>query len=209
MLPRWSDLWHRLDARSSPASVFDELTQAYHQPHRAYHSLDHIRDCLAQFDLVRHLAQFLDEVEFALWCHDVIYDPHAADNEAQSAAWATRILREAAVANEVIVRVTTLILATQHHMLPDDPDAALVADIDLSILGRPVVEFDRYEAAIRQEYEWVPEAAYRQARLRILEGFAAQPAIYQTAFFQARYEAQARSNLARSIQHLQAGETRP
>jgi predicted metal-dependent HD superfamily phosphohydrolase len=204
-LLRWSDLWQRLGSRSSSESIFEELGRAYQQPQRAYHTLDHIHNCLTQFDLVHHLAQFPDEVEFALWCHDVIYDPHAADNEVHSAAWAARVLRKAAVANEVIARVAALILATQHHTLPDDPDVALVVDIDLSILGQPVVEFDRYEAAIRREYEWVPETAYRQARLRILNGFAARPAIYQTAFFQEHYEAQARLNLARSIHRLQEG----
>jgi len=201
-LQRWSDLWQRLGARSLPAPVFDELVQAYRQPHRAYHTLDHIQDCLNQFDAARQLAEHPHEVEFALWCHDVVYDPRASDNEAQSAAWATRVLRAAGVGDEVIARVTALILATQHHTLPDDPDAALMIDIDLSILGRPVAEFDRYEAAIRREYEWVPEPAYRQARLQVLERFTARPVIYLTAFFQERYEAQARFNLIRSIQQL-------
>lgn len=205
----WSDLWYRLGTQSSPAPIFEELAQAYQQPHRAYHTLDHIRDCLVQFDSARHLAIFPDEVELALWCHDVIYDPHATDNEAQSAAWTARILRQATVADEVIARVMDLILATQHHTTPNQPDAMLVVDIDLSILGRPAAEFDRYEAAIRQEYEWVPEPAYRQARLRILEGFGARPSIYQTAFFQERYAGQARLNLAHSIQHLQEGEAKP
>ncbi len=202
-LLRWSDLWQRLGARSSPEPIFEELLQAYQQPHRAYHTLDHIQDCLVQFDSARHIAEFPNEVELALWCHDVIYDPHAADNEVQSAAWTTRVLREANIASmKVIERVTALILTTQHHTLPDDPDAALVVDIDLSILGQPVVEFDRYEAAIRQEYQWVPEAAYRQARLRVLESFLTRPSIYQTATFRERHEAQAQANLARSIRHL-------
>ena len=148
------------------------------------------------------VSKFPDEVELALWCHDVIYDPHAADNEAQSAAWTARILRQATVADDVVARVTALILATQHHTLPDDPDAALVVDIDLSILGQPVVEFDRYEAAIRQEYHWVPETAYREARLRVLESFLTRPSIYQTATFRERYDALAQVNLARSIRHL-------
>ncbi|MBI5565362.1 MAG: N-methyl-D-aspartate receptor NMDAR2C subunit [Chloroflexi bacterium] len=199
---RWSDLWYRLGAQSSPVPIFEELAQAYHQPHRAYHTLDHIHNCLTQFDLVRHLAQFPDEVEFALWCHDVIYDPHATDNEAQSAAWTARILRQAAVVDEVIARVTGLILATQHHAPFDDPDAVLIVDIDLSILGRPAAEFDRNEAAIRQEYHWVPETAYREARLRVLEAFLMRPSLYQTASFRERHEAQAQANLARSIRHL-------
>jgi predicted metal-dependent HD superfamily phosphohydrolase len=192
---RWDDLWPRLSGQLSPTSRFDELVELYSQPHRAYHTLNHIQDCLTQLALVRHLAQFPDEVEFALWCHDVIYDPHAADNEVQSAAWTTRVLREANIASDVIERVTTLIL-------PDDPDAALAVDIDLSILGRPAAEFDRYEAAIRQEYEWVPEMAYRQARLRVLEAFLARPTLYQTEFFRARFEGPARDNLTRTTRNL-------
>ena len=75
-------------------------------------------------------------------------------------------------------------------------------DIDLSILGRHVVEFDRYETAIRQEYQWVPETAYRVGRLQVLERFMARPTLYQTEFFHARYEVSARDNLRHSIQNL-------
>jgi predicted metal-dependent HD superfamily phosphohydrolase len=199
---RWDGLWPRLSGQLSPTSRFDELVELYSQPHRVYHTLDHIQDCLTQFALVRHLAQFPDEVELALWCHDVIYDPHTTDNEAQSAAWTARILRQAAVADASIARVADLILATQHHTPPDQFDAALVVDIDLSILGQPVVEFDRYEAAIRQEYEWVPETVYRQARLRVLEAFLARRTLYQTEFFHERFDGPARDNLTRSIRNL-------
>ncbi len=204
LLSHWHDLWQHLGAHSAPDPIFDELVRRYTEPHRAYHTLDHVQDCLLQLDQVRDLAERADEVEMALWCHDVIYDPHAADNELQSAAWAGEILREGSVAADVIVRVPDLILATQHHTPPDRPDAALIVDVDLSILGRPSVEFDRYDAAIRQEYQWVPEAPYREARAKVLESFLARPAIYQTAWFHDRYEVQARRNLARTIQNLRS-----
>ncbi len=204
LLSRWCDLWQRWVAHSAPEPIFDELIRRYGEPHRAYHTLDHIQDCLLQLDQVRDLAEHADEVEMALWCHDVIYDPRAADNELQSAAWGEKILTEGGVSAEVIARVQDLILATRHHTLPDRPDAALMVDIDLSILGRPPAEFDRYDAAIRQEYQWVPEAPYREARAKALEFFLARPAIYQTAWFHDRYEAQARRNLARTIQNLRS-----
>ncbi len=199
---RWSDLWQRLGAQSRLEPVLSEILRAYQQPHRVYHTLVHVQDCLTQFDSVRHLVEREAEVEMALWCHDVVYDPHAADNEAQSAAWASRVLCQGGVAAEVIACIEVLILATQHHTLPDQPDAALVMDIDLSILGRTPVEFDRYEAAIRQEYHWVPEPTYREARSKVLESFLARPSVFQTPTFRNRFEAPARHNLTRSIRDL-------
>jgi predicted metal-dependent HD superfamily phosphohydrolase len=199
LLARWRDLWRRLGAYTTPELIFAELVRCYGEPHRAYHTLDHIQDCLQQFDQVRTLLERADEVELALWCHDAIYDPRAADNELRSANWAEEILKGGGVATEVIARIRGLILATRHDIPPDRPDAALLVDIDLSILGRAVAEFDRYDAAIRREYQWVPAAAYREARAKVLESFLARPAIYLTPHFYDRYEAQARENLTRAI----------
>ncbi len=202
LFQRWCDLWRRLGARSTPEPIFDELTRYYHEPQRAYHTLAHIQDCLHQFDQVRALAEHADEIELAIWCHDVVYDPHAADNEVQSATWAERIMLDGAMATEVRARVVDLILATQHRTIPDRSDAILLVDIDLASLGYSPEEFDRNNAAIRQEYAWVPEAAYREARAKVLGSFLARPAIYQTAWFRDRYEAPARENLVRAIQRL-------
>jgi predicted metal-dependent HD superfamily phosphohydrolase len=199
---RWSDLWRRLGAQSGPEPVWSEIVRAYWQPDRTYHTLVHVQDCLTQFDSVRHLAEREVEVEMALWCHDVVCDPRAVNNEAQSAAWTSRMLKQGGVAAEVSARIEVLILATQHHTLPDQPDGALVVDIDLSILGRTPVEFDRYEAAIRQEYHWVSEPTYREARIKVLESFLARASVFQTQSFRDRYEAQARDNLTRSIRDL-------
>ena len=209
LLSHWHDLWQRLGVHATPDPIFEDLVCHYRESHRAYHILDHIQDCLLQFDSVRDLAEHADEVEMALWCHDVIYDPQAADNELQSAAWVGKILNEGSVSVDVISRVQDLIMATQHHTTPDRPDAALIVDIDLSILGRPLAEFDRYDAAIRQEYQWVPEADYREARAKVLESFLARPAIYQTAWFHDHYEAQARENLRRTIRNLREAKPEP
>lgn len=205
-LLRWRDLWHRLGAHAAPEPIFDELIRRYQEPHRAYHTLDHIQDCLRQLDLMRDLAEHADEIEMAVWCHDVIYDPRAADNELRSAAWAEKALTEGGIPADVIARVQSLILATQHLTPPDQIDAVLMVDIDLSSLGHPAAEFERGNAAIRQEYQWVPELAYREARAKVLESFLARPAIYQTAWFHDRYEAQARQNLTRAVRNLRTAK---
>ncbi len=207
LLTRWCELCKRIGVHSTPEPAFDDLVQRYAEPHRAYHTLVHIQDGLWHFDLTRTLAEHVDEVELALWCHDVIYDPHAADNEEQSAAWARSLLKESDVSVDVIERIHALILVTQHQAIPHWPDAALLVDIDLSIFGRSSEAFDRYEAAIRQEYHSVPEQTYCEARIKVLESFLARAAIYQTAWYCKHYEAPGRQNVARTIERLRTASS--
>jgi predicted metal-dependent HD superfamily phosphohydrolase len=205
---RWQHLWSRLGLdqtdRASLDQGLDELQARYSEPHRAYHTLQHLADCLHHFDEVRHLARTPGEVETAIWFHDVIYEPRRNDNEEASAQWAEQTLAKQGVATERGQRVAALIRLTDHVTEPAGSDGALLLDIDLAILGADPIRFAEYEAQVRQEYVWVPWPAFRQARARILERFLQRPTIYRTAFFQTRFEAQARQNLAASLQLLNA-----
>ena len=78
----------------------------------------------------------------------------------------------------------------------------LLADIDLSILGATAERFDEYEVQVRQEYAWVPGPLFRRKRGAILQAFLARPSLYSTPWLRGRFEAQARSNLQRSVARL-------
>jgi predicted metal-dependent HD superfamily phosphohydrolase len=199
---RWTRLWQRLGALGNGIPTFTHLAAAYAEPDRAYHTAEHIRDCLAQFDLSRNTALHPDELEMAIWFHDAVYRQGARDNEEMSAGLARRALGEAGVPEEVTGRIGGLVLATRHLTIPSEPDAVLLCDIDLSILGRAPEVFDEFERRIRREYSWVPESVYRSARAEILEGFLRRGSIYQTGYFRDRYEPQARANLARALKAL-------
>jgi predicted metal-dependent HD superfamily phosphohydrolase len=203
---RWLELWSRLGAQGSGASIFAQLAAAYAELGRAYHTAEHIRDCLVQLDLSRNLAQHPDEVEAALWFHDAVYRPGASDNEDQSAELARTALCTGAVPREVADRTAALVLATRHAGVPSLPDEQLICDIDLSILGREPGTFDAFERQIRHEYAWVPEPMYRRERSAVLSGFLRRRSIYQTDQFRQRYEALARANLEGLIEKL--GEPR-
>jgi predicted metal-dependent HD superfamily phosphohydrolase len=199
---RWIALWSRLGAQGSAGSVFAHLAKAYAEPSRAYHNSEHIRDCLIQLDLNRGLARKPEEVEAALWFHDVVYVPGAADNEDRSARLAKTALAAGAVSVEIRRRVAKLVLATRHLTVPRDPDAKLVCDIDLSILGREPAVFDRFERAIRQEYAHIAEPEYRHERAAVLAGFLRRESLYQTGYFRDHFEQQARTNLKRVLRDL-------
>jgi predicted metal-dependent HD superfamily phosphohydrolase len=198
-LGRWTALWSGLGAEGDGLSVFTRLAAAYAEPARVYHTTVHIHDCLAQFDLSRKAARRPEEVEAALWFHDAVYEPARSDNEDRSADLARTALADSGVPCDVADHIAGMVLATRHASIPNDPDVALVCDIDLSILGRTPEVFDRFERQIRREYGWVPEFAYRSARLEILRGFLKRSFIYQTEYFRNRYEVAARANLARAV----------
>jgi predicted metal-dependent HD superfamily phosphohydrolase len=194
-------LWTRLGARSDPAFVYALIADAYAQPHRHYHTLEHIGRLLALFHPVRRRRRAPDAAELALWLHDVVYDPRATDNEERSAALARQLLHAGGIGSAIADLAAALILETNHAAPPDDLDARYVVDVDLSILGATPEEFDRYEAQIRAEHAFRSEAEYRQRRSRLLQALLDRPGIFLTAEF-AAFEAPARANLARSLARL-------
>jgi predicted metal-dependent HD superfamily phosphohydrolase len=197
--PSWQRLWTALGARVIDGGVFNQLVGAYSERHRHYHTLQHLRECLAHCDAAATLARHPAEVELALWFHDAVYDPRRDDNEERSAQWAARAVLAAGCGPEVARRVEALVLATRTHDAGDDPDTRVVLDIDLAILGAAPARFAQYEGQIRAEYAHVPEAEFRRRRAQLLAGFLARPKIYSTAAFGAALEQQARSNLQASL----------
>jgi len=198
----WSDLWKRRSAQGNPLTVLQDLVARYSEPHRGYHTLAHILDCLREFQTVRQHASEPDAIELALWFHDAVYNPRASDNEEQSARLAEKVLGEAKVAGDFIHRVRDLILATRHQAAPESTDAKLLVDVDLAVLGQSAGRFDEYEAGVLKEYRWVPRAIFASKRAAILKSFLDRPAIYTTPWFQQKYEQSARANLERSVRQL-------
>jgi predicted metal-dependent HD superfamily phosphohydrolase len=199
---RWDALWQLFGVGDAAGVSFEQLRMLYAEPQRVYHTLEHIADCLAQFDAHIALAERPAEIEAALWLHDVIYDPRRTDNEERSVAWSRAALARKGVAVSIIERICEMILASKHIALPKNGDAALLVDVDLSILGRDPETFARYEQAIRQEYNWVAEVDFRVGRAAILQKFLARGRIYQTDPFHNQFELQARENLAWSLAQL-------
>lgn len=186
----------------------EELAGLYMAPDRHYHNLNHIKALLRLLEANR--AEFADAeaIEAAIWFHDAIYDSRAKDNEAKSAALAVEKLT-GAVEPKRVARIAAMIEATATHTVPEfahaasRSDAALFLDMDLSILGAPPADFDAYELAVRKEYGWVAEEAWREGRAAVLRTFLSREHIFHTDTFRRIYEARARKNMARSLVGLE------
>lgn len=195
--------WRGLGARDR--APFEDVVARYSEPQRAYHDVEHLRECLGWLSVSEELSARPLEVRLAVFYHDVVYCPRAVDNEERSAdlfrAHAS-IVQLPSASRERIVR---LIEGTALHRAHDS-DSALLNDIDLAVLGASPRQYARYEAQIRREFREFDDRAYRAGRARVLRSFLDMTSIYRTIFFNQRLEPQARSNLSNALRALEAGE---
>lgn len=191
-------------APSGTSALHQELLQAWQAPGRAYHTAQHLRECL---ELAQgHAAAELSKAQhatlsLALWFHDAVYDPKAVDNEERSARWARSALESLDVAAAQGEEVARLVLATEHLGMPVEAGGPLVdwmLDVDLAILGSGEARFKQYEQQIAAEYAWLAPADYRDGRRRVLSHFrelARVDKLYRTTWGRAELLPRALNNL--------------
>jgi predicted metal-dependent HD superfamily phosphohydrolase len=202
-IEEWRRLWGQLGAATVNGGLMNQLVAAYSEHHRHYHTLQHLRECLAHAEAVRTLARHPAELDLALWFHDAVYDPQRKDNEERSAQWAHASVLAAGCAQDIADRVSALVLATRDHVCRNEEvDTQLMLDIDLSILGASYARFDEYERQVRAEYAHVDDAAFRAGRTKFVQSLLARPAIYTTDVYRGTLEKRARENLQRSLEAL-------
>ena len=178
--------------------VFDQLKSKYSETHRYYHDLAHVD---AMLGLVTEIGISDDELELAIWFHDVVYDPESALNERASADYFLQAF-DGFFGSEFLTRVERLIMATDPRIeRTGASDEDLIIDIDLSVLGAEPEKYRAYSEAIRKEYSFVPESEYVVGRGKVMKRFLEQ-SIYATPHFIAR-EKQARINIRAELKELQ------
>lgn len=183
---------------AASVDIFERLQRLHAQRHRRYHTAEHINACLRHLDERCELAVRPELIEIAIWFHDAIYKPFSKTNEADSAKMARAFLSDHLPEADVTT-VTTMIALTQTHGQADNPDTALMLDIDLSILATSPDIYDAYTRDIRREYRWVPGSVFRKGRAKILRHFLATDQIYKTEALRRDWDAKARINMAREL----------
>lgn len=207
------DLASRFDAAVSGAggqpspSVTGDLLARWAQPHRRYHTLDHLRATLDVVDAYAAWADDIDVVRLALFFHDAVYDPHATGNEQASADLSTQMLARCSVPAAARDEVHRLVrLTAGHEVGPSDRNGALLADADLAVLAWDWPDYCAYVDAVRAEYAHVPDALFRAGRAAVLEGLLDLPTLYRIEPLRAQWEQRARANLRREIATLTASD---
>lgn len=201
---RFSDLWQRYaGAESNPDPVWAMLKLHYDEPHRFYHTLNHLHQCLGELDAASDRVEEFDAIEMAIWFHDVIYQYGAKDNEPLSAD-AFRELAAPHMAADFVNRVCELIIATKHTGDAQDVGEAFMVDIDLSGFGLPWEGYLADSNALRKEGPNVSDEQYYGGKLRFLDGLLGWKSLFQTDYFRDRLESGARTNIKRYSGDLRA-----
>lgn len=190
-----------------PGAQVEALAAAYAAPPRAYHNFDHVQAVLRHYHDIALAPGWRQprEIYLALCYHDAIYLPGRSDNEARSAEFARGEWARHGLQTEVdIERVAQLILMTARHGKLERPavdaEAALFLDADMAIVGSDAAAFDRYDAAVAEEYRaLVPAFIYRFKRKHFLRELLASPRIFLSDYGHARWDAPARDNLRRAL----------
>jgi predicted metal-dependent HD superfamily phosphohydrolase len=201
-LHTWLRIWHELGAAAGDEALHRQLLACWSEPHRHYHTPQHLRECLVHLEGARQQAQRPAEIELALWFHDAFYDVRRDDNEARSADWARDSVLQAGLPQDVAGRIHAMVMATEHEAVPEDADAQLLLDIDLAILGADVPRFEESDLQVRAEYAHLGEEEWRVGRKEVLASFLGRPRLYSTERFSCAYERQARDNLQRAMDRL-------
>jgi predicted metal-dependent HD superfamily phosphohydrolase len=201
LLDRWTAL-----AGPDSARYGRQLIDCYHEPHRRYHTTEHLADVLDAVDLLEAEADRLDAVRYAAWFHDAVYeiamDSHLT-NEERSARLAEGVLRRLNLPPDLIAEVGRLVRNSSGQQVePGDRDSAVLCDADLAILGADPEEYRQYAALVREEHRHVRDAQFRTARRKALRSLLRQPSIYRTERARELFEEAARRNVAAEIERL-------
>ncbi|MEV0594739.1 HD domain-containing protein [Nonomuraea cavernae] len=197
--------WRAVAGRSRAAeAVGAELVARWSEPHRRYHTLEHLAAVLTAIDRLAGAAGDPAAVRLAAWFHDAVYDGRPGRDEERSAQLAESALPRCGVPAARVAEVARLVRLTAAHdrLVPGDHDGEVLCDADLAVLAGP--GYDDYAARIRQEYAHVPAELFRRGRAEVLRRLLATPRLYRTPEAYTLWEAAARANLGGELAALAA-----
>ncbi|MES2734646.1 MAG: hypothetical protein V4714_23055 [Bacteroidota bacterium] len=178
------------------------MEKQYTYANRHYHNLEHIQAMLNNVEAYQLELEDADAVRFAVWFHDVIYQPIRTDNEEKSADFAVAALQQLDLPLAKITQVKALILRTKNHsehLANESSDVQFFLDFDLTILGANWDKYQEYTEQIRLEYHMFPDFMYKAGRAKMLRKFLELPFIYRTSHFRSSLEKQAKENIQKEL----------
>ena len=162
--------------------MIPELIKNYMEPHRVYHTLDHI---YSMFQVAQeHNIKLSDEQVLAILFHDAIYIPGRQDNEAKSAECFMEYCFNLKTVPFDADIVKTIILETKGHV-PSIEESKIVLDLDLYGISQSDL-FNKNSIAIKKEFQdylKISDTEYYTNNLKWIESQLKKEKIYYSDIF--------------------------
>lgn len=189
------------------------IHDSYSEPQRHYHTLKHIGHVLWLLKhelIIKTSIQNSNNVSFAVFFHDIVYDPQSKVNEDKSAELFLSFCKEASCQNLDNSLIFDYIMTTKTHCTKEhnqtsdhwgSTDMHIFLDLDMAILSVEPSAYEEYADKIRQEYCHYDEETYCKGRIHVLEQFLTQK-IYCCERIHTAWEESARHNISTEINKL-------
>ena len=180
--------------------MWPAIEASYSEPHRAYHTLEHLRYMFSLFDSCE-FSPYNNEIELAIWFHDLVYDTGElySNNEENSVQSMIMLCDLYSDRSFNIAVACEFIRATKSHTIAN-PDSniqeacILFLDIDLMILSDTNEITDKFDDQIRFEFKQYNDHDFAHGRIQALKHLQANT-LYHSKFF-SYYESFGKDNLA-------------
>jgi predicted metal-dependent HD superfamily phosphohydrolase len=182
--------------------LWEDVENNYSGKKRYYHNLLHLHNLLNLLHQAKDQIKEWDAILFALYYHDIVYNPLRTNNEDRSAEFAENKMQLIEVPKQIINQSVQQILATKKHSLSIDNDTNIFTDADLSILGQEWDLYAEYYKQVRKEYSLFPDLIYVPGRKKVIQHFLQMPRIFKTDFFFEKFEMQAKENLQKELNYF-------
>ncbi|XP_054708028.1 uncharacterized protein LOC129217718 [Uloborus diversus] len=213
---KWLNLTEGIE-RDVVESWWNVIEEELSKPSRKYHTFSHLQSMFCHMESVSNEIDDKRAVSYAIFFHDLVYDPQKQDNEEQSIELFRKFAQESGLGEDtdLMNKVIEMIAASQAHCTEvhkeegsyGNDDVHYFLDFDMSILGSEPKEYEKYAAQISEEYSFLPSFKYDFLRSKVLKLFLQIPNIYATRLFREKYERQARENLQNEIDRLSSKAT--
>ncbi len=187
--------WQLLGLPGNEA-VRDDLLERWSEPHRRYHDVRHLAQCLQALDALCAPDPVPRPVLLAAWLHDAVYQGEPGADERASAALAPALLG-GLIGDDEVAEVSRLVLGTiDHDPAPDDRNGQLLSDADLSVLALNRGRYHVYVRDVRDEYARFDDEQFAKGRLRVIDDLLGREQLFRTERGRALWQQAARANLA-------------
>ncbi len=187
--------------------LWDAAEKLYSVGRRAYHNFQHAVDVFKRVQLMDgHLGlQNPQAMYLAALFHDAIYTHGDLENEIKSAIAMEEAAMEHGVHSMIRHQAYALILATSHHMAPQnytsDWDTMIFMDCDVMGFAENWDQYAKQNEDILFEANPQDMEKYNQGRKAFLTKLM-DKGVFRSPYFRKTYEDRALRNITRSLKEL-------